>query len=523
LYELFMKKPIGIVAAGHPDTAGAAAAILAAGGNAFDAALAALFSSCVCEPVLASLGGGGFLLAHPQNGNSVLYDFFAHTPARKPPVADLDFHPIIADFGTAQQEFHIGMGSIAVPGAIRGIYAIHSDRCTLPLEKIVQPALQLARDGVQINGFQHYISNIVAPIIHSSPAALRLHQGSTPGEIAAEDETVRQPEMADLFSALVEEGEGLFYHGELARRLADDCRDMGGAIDMQDLANYRVEPRVPLSLGYRDTRLLTNPAPSIGGTLIAFTLALLEQEGLCAMQFHGSRHLRNLAHAMRLTQQLRLNQQIDSDLDAVTSQRIIGSELIEGYRQTLREHTTYARGTTQISVADAVGNMASMTLSNGEGSGYVLPGTGIMLNNMLGEEDINPHGFHQWPQNRRIASMMAPTLACMPNGDRIATGSGGSNRIRSAILQVLINLIDFRMDTEQAVEQARIHFESELLHMESGIPDVSVEELAREFSQHRLWPQKNLFFGGAHTVIHKQDGSLHGRGDSRRGGVCIQV
>jgi len=518
-----MNNPLGIVAAGHPDTANAAATILAAGGNAFDAALAALFSSCVCEPVLSSLGGGGFLLAHPHSGNSVLYDFFSHTPIHKPPVKELNFHPIIADFGTAQQEFHIGMGSIAVPGTVRGIYTIHSDQCSLPLEEIIQPALQLAREGVRINSFQHYISTIVAPIIESSPAALQLHQGRYPGVIASADETVKQPEMADLFSALAQEGSDLFYRGELAHRLVDDCKSMGGAIRLEDLKRYRVEARTPLSLNYRDTLLLTNPAPSIGGTLIAFTLSLLEQEGLYDMQHHGTRHLSNLAHAMRLTQRLRHSHKIDSDLDADTSKRILGSSFIDSYRHTLREHASCSRGTTQISVTDAQGNMASMSLSNGEGSGYVLPGTGIMLNNMLGEEDINPHGFHQWPQDRRIASMMAPTLAFMPNGDRVATGSGGSNRIRSAILQVLINLIDFSMDAAQAIEQARIHFESDLLNLEHGIPDLSIEDLVKEFSQHRLWPEKNLFFGGAHTVMHKHDGSLIGRGDSRRGGVCIKV
>ncbi len=518
-----MDKSLGIVAAGHQGTASAAATILAAGGNAFDAALAALFSSCVCEPVLSSLGGGGFLLAHSHHGNSALYDFFAHTPIRKPPLKELDFYPIIADFGTAQQEFHIGMGSIAVPGMVRGIYAIHSDRCSLPLEEIIQPALQLAREGVKINSFQHYISTIVAPIIESSPAALQLHKGDRPSVIASMDELVKQPDMADLFTTLVEEGEELFYRGELAQQLVDDCNTMGGAIRLEDLERYRVETRVPLSLNYRDTQLLTNPAPSIGGTLIAFTLSLLEQEGLHRMQHHSPWHLTNMAHAMRLTQQLRHSHKIDSDLDATTSQRILDNSFIDSYRQTLRQHTSCARGTTQISVSDAQGNMASMTLSNGEGSGYVLPGTGIMLNNMLGEEDINPHGFHQWPEDRRIASMMAPTLAFMPNGDKIATGSGGSNRIRSAILQVLINLIDFKMDATQAVEQARIHFESSLLNLESGIPDSCIEDLCREFPQHHLWPQKNLFFGGAHTVIHEDDGTMHGQGDSRRGGVCIKV
>ena len=523
IVRILMKKPLGIVAAGHHDTAGAATAILKAGGNAFDAALAALFSSCVSEPVLSSLGGGGFLLAHSHN-SSVLYDFFAHTPMQKPPVEELDFRPIIADFGSAQQEFHIGMGSIAVPGMVRGIFAIHRNLCTLPLEAIVEPAMQLAREGVRINSFQHYISTIVSPIIESSPEALRLHAcANQPEKIAPQNETVKQPEMADMFSALAQEGEELFYKGELAHRLVADCKARGGALRQVDLNRYEAAPRTPLSLNYRDTQLLTNPAPSIGGTLIAFTLSLLEQQGLAAMRYHGTKHLTNLAHAMRLTQQLRHSHKIDSDLNSSTSQRIFSHSFLETYRDTLRKHPSCSRGTTQISIADCNGNMAGMTLSNGEGSGYVLPGTGIMLNNMLGEEDINPHGFHQWPVNRRIASMMAPTLALMPNGDRVATGSGGSNRIRSAILQVLINLIDFKMQATEAVEQARIHFENGLLNLEQDIPDNTVADLIKEFPEHHLWPQKNLFFGGAHTVIHKQDGTLHGHGDSRRGGVCIQV
>ncbi len=518
-----MKKHLGIVAAGHDDTAKAAAAVLKAGGNAFDAALAALFSSCVSEPVLSSLGGGGFLLAHSHN-SSVLYDFFAQTPMQKPPVEELDFSPIVADFGTAQQEFHIGMGSIAVPGMVRGIFAIHRDLCTLPLRIIIEPALQLAREGVRINSFQHYISTIVSPIIESSAEALRLHAcDSQPDRVASQNETVKQPEMADLFSALAQEGDELFYKGELAQRLVTDCKAKGGAIRRSDLDGYQVELRTPLSLNYRDTKILTNPAPSIGGTLIAFSLSILAQQGLSDMRHHGTEHLTNVAHAMRLTQQLRHSHKIDSDLDAITSRRILSNEFLDTYRDTLRKHALCARGTTQISVADSKGNMASMTLSNGEGSGYVLPGTGIMLNNMLGEEDINPRGFHQWPVNRRIASMMAPTVALMPNGDRIAIGSGGSNRIRSAILQTLINMIDFKMEAAEAVEQPRIHLESGLLNLEHGIPDLTIADLINEFPEHHLWPEKNLFFGGAHTVTNKHDGALNGHGDSRRGGVCIKV
>ena len=167
--------------------------------------------------------------------------------------------------------------------------------------------------------------------------------------------------------------------------------------------------------------------------------------------------------------------------------------------------------------------MASMTLSNGEGAGYVIPGTGIMLNNMLGEEDINPHGFHRWPEDRRIASMMSPTLVFADDGRRIVTGSGGSNRIRSAILQVLVNLIDFRMEVERAVEEPRIHFESGVLNLEyarEGAIESSLREIVDDL---RYWPGKNLFFGGAHSVVSNPSGRLSGRGDSRRGGVSRAV
>ncbi len=519
-----MDNTLGIVAAGHQATAEAATTILAEGGNAFDACLAALFASCVAEPVLSSLGGGGFLLAHSDNQHPLLYDFFAHTPSRKPAAQKQDFYPIIADFGTAQQEFHIGMGSIAVPGVVRGIFTIHRELCTLPLKVIAEPAIKLARDGVRINSFQHYISTIVAPIIESSPQALNIHECSNlPGEIAPEGEVVRHQALADLISSLILEGDDLFYRGELAQNLARECKDHGGAIGLDDLAGYSVQKRTPLTLNYQGAVLHTNPAPSIGGTLIAFTLSLLEKEGLGDRLHHCATHLTNLAHAMQITQQLRHNYNIDSSLDTAVSHRILSDEFIQSYRDTLRKHTSFSRGTTQISIADYKGNLASMTLSNGEGSGYVLPGTGIMLNNMLGEEDLNPFGFHQWPENSRIASMMAPTMALMPNGDRIATGSGGSNRIRSAILQVLINLIDFDKSVAEAVEDARIHFESGLLNLEGDIPEETVASLTQDFPKFHLWPGKNLFFGGAHTVAQGDDGRLHGKGDSRRGGVCIRA
>ena len=188
----------GVVAAGHEVTAEAAAVMLREGGNAFDAALAALCASCVAEPVLASLGGGGFLLAGPAGAAPLLYDFFVQTPRSRAPGNGSDFYPILADFGDAQQEFHIGLGSIATPGCVRGLFLIHRDLCRLPLELITEPARQAARQGVRVNALQQYIATIVEPILRASPDALALHASTLdPGALAAEGETLRQPAMAD--------------------------------------------------------------------------------------------------------------------------------------------------------------------------------------------------------------------------------------------------------------------------------------------------------------------------------------
>ena len=519
-----MRSHKGVVAAGHANTANAAAQILAAGGNAFDAALAALFASCVAEPVLSSLGGGGFLLAAEGGSKPVLYDFFTQTPLHKRRSDEIDFYPIIADFGTVQQEFHIGMGSIATPGAIKGAFTINRELGRMPMREIIQPACEAARNGVTLNALQHYISELVAPILQSTPAALALHATlERPDRFADSGETIHQSAMADSFEALASEGEALFYRGEMGRLLTDQCRQHGGHITTEDLAAYRVQKRPPLALQYHDAQLFTNPAPSVGGTLIAFTLALLEHERVGEERAGSIPHLMKIGRAQQLTQQLRRKERIDENLTDAVSREILERGYLERYRQIMAEHAHCYRGTTQISIADAVGNVASMTLSNGEGSGFVLPGTGIMINNMLGEEDINPHGFHHWPENRRIASMMAPTLMATGGGDFIATGSGGSNRIRSAILQVLVNLIDFGMNIEQAVESPRLHYEGGTLNLEHQASDIERDEFGRQFSEVHFWPQKNLFFGGAHTVMRDHTGVLSGCGDSRRGGVSIEV
>jgi len=514
-------KSKGVIAAGHEETARAGQIILEEGGNAFDAALGAFCVACVAEPVLASLGGGGFFLAHPAatGSHSVLYDFFAQTPRHRRPLDEVDFFPIIADFGEAQQEFHIGMGSMATPGAIKGLFQVHKDLGSMPMAKIIEPAVKLASDGVLVNQLQHYIFTIVEKIYTSNENCLKAYGAPDhSGKLVREGDLFVMPDFADTLDALAHEGEDLFYRGEIAAKLAADCQHGGGYLGRDDLEAYRLEKRAPLPIDYGEVRILTNPPPSTGGILIAFALALLQGSELGRESFGGQRHLEKLASAMMLTNEARIESKLHENQHAMAT--LLDEGFLETYRGRILGRPKAHRGTTHISVIDASGNAAALTVSNGEGSAYIIPGTSIMINNMLGEEDINPHGFNQWPQDIRMCSMMSPSLIQGQNGELTALGSGGSNRIRTAILQVILNLIDYQMPLSEAIKSPRMHFDKDLMSVESGFGDAELAVLEKQVNKIKLWNDKNLFFGGVHGVhFDPHTGHLQGVGDPRRGGV----
>jgi gamma-glutamyltranspeptidase/glutathione hydrolase len=512
----------GVIAAGHELTAQSGAEILRAGGNAFDAALAALATACVVEPALASLGGGGFLLAQPSREAVRLYDFFVQTPRRRRAASELDFRSIIADFGTAEQEFHIGQGSVATPGLVRGLFAAHRDLGTLPMRDILHQAVRHANEGISINALQAYIFGVIAAVYRESSAAMAIYGShDEAGRLTGEGELLRQPALADTLESLAAEGDDLFYRGEIAASIVREMRS-GGHLEAADLAGYAMIPRRPLALDYRKARLFTNPPPASGGLLVAFGLQLLSGVDFGAPGFGSPEHLERLTRVLALTQEARLAACAQGATAHPDDALLLDPAFLARYRRLLVGQAPARRGTTHISVIDARGNVAALSVSNGEGSGCLVPGTGIMLNNMLGEQDLNPDGFHRWPTDTRMTSMMAPALLNLPDGRVIALGSGGSNRIRSAILQVVSNLVDFGMDVEEAVTAPRIHLEEQHLSVEGGFDTERLHTLLATYPSHQLWEDINLFFGGVHTVL--RDGtSLRGIGDPRRGGVCTVV
>ena len=504
-----------VVAAGHALTVASAEDVLREGGNAYDAVIAALATSFVAEPVLSSPGGGGFLLAAPAGERPRVYDFFVQTPRERRPPEEVEFHPVMADFGPARQEFHIGRGTVATPGMMRGLAEIHADLATVPLRELVAPACRHATDGVPVSEMQAYLQRVVEAIISASDASLSIFASvEASNRLARAGERAVNPMLADALEAIAIEGADLFYRGEIAASLVSDMA-AGGHLAAADLAGYRVEKREPLAAEYRGARILTTPPPSSGGTLIGFGLDLLGPHDPGAGRFGSAAHVGRLAAAMEATAAAR----VEHSIETLAS---IDPASVARWREQVAWRMRAFRGTTHVSVIDAAGNIAAATVSNGEGSSYVIPGTGIVMNNMLGEEDLNPDGFHRWTPDERMTSMMAPTALAWRDGRRVATGSGGSNRIRTALLQVLVNLVDFSMEVEDAVAAPRIHVEDAFLSVEGGFDAERIAPVLQAWPDHQVWDARNMFFGGAHTVASGPRG-VEGAGDPRRDGACAII
>jgi gamma-glutamyltranspeptidase/glutathione hydrolase len=434
----------GVVASGHPRVCDAAADVLRAGGNAFDAAVAAGFAAAVAEPMFTSLGGGGFLLARSCEGRSTVFDFMSDAPGRGLDGKQLEphFEPVTVHFPASDQVFNIGLGSVAVPGSLAGFLHVHRKLGSLPLSDITAPAVTLAREGIVLSEHQAYVIGLLEPINTLTPEGSALYAPDGRSPLAGE--RLVNPDLAGFIEDLAHGAEDSLYSGELARRIALDMRRGGGLLTEADLSAYRVLEREPLAFGYRGLRVLTNPPPSFGGSLIAVLLRLLEALSGDPPAFGTPEQLARLGAAMQEAGALH------GHTPPVTDP--LPDALVAACAGRARRATG---GTTHVSVGDARGNAASMTLSNGEGSGYVAPGAGIMLNNMLGEDDLHPDGFHASPPGLRVASMMSPSLVLRDDEVALILGSGGSKRIRTAIPQVLCAFADHGMRVAEAVEAPR--------------------------------------------------------------------
>ena len=499
----------GLLSSGHPLISEAGADILRAGGNAFDAVVAEAFTSTFVEPTMASLGGAGFLLARTSSGEEILFDFIASAPGRgladPPGEGERHFYPVDILFGDVLQEFTIGLASAAVPGTLKGLVHVHERLGRLPLAEVVAPAIHHARAGIRITPFVSDSLQLMFPVLQDSPTGTDLYLEN--GRVLAPGRPHRNPDLADFLEYLPRDPRG-FYGGDLAATIERHMLEGGGLMTRADLAQYEVIERRPLSIGYRGRRVLTNPPPALGGSLMGLRLLLQGETDLSGSSWGSRAHVRSTARALEQAVRLREGEEAARDPAQAQLLEAVHAPLIHA-----------VQGTTHLNASDAEGNVAALSMSNGSGSSYFVPGTGIHFNNMMGEVDLHPAGFHAAEPGERVASMMSPAL--LLEGDQVlaALGTGGSNRIPSAVFQVVSSLLDCGLSPEEASNFPRMHFDGELLQVEPGFPEEALSALRKEWDV-SLWKQQNLYFGGVHVVAPRA--GLVG-GDRRREGHGIVV
>jgi gamma-glutamyltranspeptidase / glutathione hydrolase len=515
----------GAVAAGHPLTAAAGARVLEEGGNAADACVAAAFASWVAESPLTGPGAGGFALVLPAGRRPArLADFFVATPGLgKAPASAAEMHAIDVGFGDSEttQVFRIGEASCAVPGAALGLEAVHRAYGRLPWPELLAPAVELARDGLPLSREQALLHAILDLILRHQPEGNRIYSRPDGTRLLPGD-VLRLPDLASTLELIAARGARVLYDGDVARAVVATVAGGGGLMTDADLRRYRVVWRRPVRVAYLGHEVISNPPPSSGGILIAYGLSLLAR--LDDAPVGSAESIAALAAVMREQVAVR------DDAFAVALHRGgLGRRLLsdDGLRAGLARlgagaapEPAPAGGTTHISVVDAGGNAVSLSSSTGSGSGVIVPGTGIQLNNMLGEYDLT--GGPAAP-GRRLTSMMAPTVVARDGAPRLVVGSAGSVRLRGAIMQVVANVVAHGLGVADAIDRPRVHVEGAHLHCEGGFDRSELDRLEQFGFDVVRWRKRNLYFGGTNAVEVRPDGALAAAGDARRGGAGVVV
>jgi gamma-glutamyltranspeptidase/glutathione hydrolase len=516
----------GAVAAGHKLTAEAGARILSECGNAVDACIASAFMSWVAESPLTGPGAGGFMLIHRAHDRSTrLLDFFVSTPGLGAAARTrTEMESVDIDFsGESTQIFRIGSGSCAVPGSVAGLAAAHRRFGTLPWRVLLEPAIEAAQEGIELTRPQAYLHAILDLILRHTDEGRRVY-GIDGGRLGAGD-VLRLPDLAATMELLAERPNDL-YSGELARAIVKDQKGTGGPITAADLRAYRVIWRRPVRADFRGCDFESNPPPSSGGVLIGYGLTLLD--GLAEAPHGSAEAIAALVEVMREQDRARKGRFTTRLHHGGLVRHLFGQKNLRAARLRIEAGESGARepaplgGTTHISVVDADGNAASLSASTGSGSGVVVPGTGIHLNNMLGEYDLNPNGRVLAP-GHRMTSMMAPSIVLRGEEPRLVVGSAGSVRLRGAIMQVVANVVGHGLPVGEAIDAPRVHVDEPHVHCEGGHDAAALDALEEAGYDVVRWRRRNLFFGGVAAVERRADGSLAAAGDPRRGGHGVVV
>lgn len=464
----------GMVVSQHTLASDVGASVLRDGGSAIDAAVATAFALAVVHPTAGNIGGGGFIVFRPAAGDPVAYDFREMAPCGSHP------EMFLTDGKYDTRRHHEGYLSVGVPGTVAGLHLAWSEHGKLPWKRLVEPAVQLARDGFPLSeGLARSIARIL-PSMRPYPGSMA--QFSRNGTEYQAGDTWRQPDLARTLARIAEQGPAGFYEGETAALLARDMAANGGLITLADLKNYKPERRVPLRGTYRGYDVLSMPPVSSGGTALIQMLNVLEGYDLSATGWGSAQTCHLMIETMRRAYADRARFLGDPAFNpAMPISRLISKEYAGTLRATIAldrasvsSPTTFewpgeSDETTHLSVVDASRNAVSLTytLEAGYGSRIVAPGTGFLLNNEMGDFNAGPgltnaDGLIGTDPNlarpgKRMLSSMTPAILARDGELFMVTGSPGGRTIINTVLHTILNVIDHGMNAQEAVDAARFH------------------------------------------------------------------
>jgi len=471
----------------------------------------------VVYPVAGNIGGGGFMVVRWADGRATAIDFREKAPAAAHPRMFLD------ESGRYSAERHHDSHlAVGVPGTVAGFALAHARYGRLPWARLVEPAVRLAADGFPVSPALARSLAGVLPEMRRYPASVRAF--SKDGEPYRAGEVWRQPELARTLERIRRAGRDGFYRGETARLIAEEMRRGGGLITEADLAAYQAKERAPLRGSYRGYEIVTMPPPSSGGVALLEMLNILEGYDLRALGHNTAPYLHLLAEAMRRAYRDRARHLADPDFAEVPVARLTSKAYAAELRATIDPArasrsapadvaaASESEETTHYSVVDADGTAVAVTytLEAGYGSKITVPGAGFLLNNEMGDFNAAPGlttetGLIGTEPNlarpgQRMLSSMTPTILARDGRLVAVVGSPGGRTIINTVLQVVLNLVDFGMSIEQAVDARRIHHQwlPDEIRMEEGVAD-SAAVRALEAMGHRVVVQRGTQ-GRVHAI-----------------------
>lgn len=516
----------GIVASAHPLASKAGLKILQNGGNAVDAAVATAFVLSVVEPYASGLGGGGFITIKNVGQSPVVIDYREAAPSC------VNYETYYGEGVDYKLVSRLGGSAVAVPGVAAGLNQALKKYGSMNLAQLLQPAINIAKNGYEVSQTMADLILEDYGVISAFEETSNLYLNS--GMPRTTGETLKNKDLASTLEYLGKEGLDKFYNGELSDKIVKSITDTGGCLFLDDLKNYKAIEKKPIIGNYKGYEIISTPPPSGGGTHLIELLNILENFDLQSMGLNSAEYINTFAQAILIIQSdkahfmadpvfydVPVEQLTDKTYAADAAKHISRDSIMEEWKSELL-NSTESGSTTSMSVIDKDGNMVTITQSICLffGSGVTVPGTGILLNNHMSDFDDEPGRLNSIEPGKRPVSSIAPTIILKDGKPFLTIGTPGGSRIIGTLAQIIVNIIDFNMSLQAAIDAPRFHITKEKLHVESRIDDevlTKLKDIGYDIQSHSAFDK---YFGGAQGVMFDlQNNTLTGAADPRRGGA----